>query len=118
MKKAIFINFCLLLSFSIKAQLAVSSSITPTNLVNNVLLGPGVVAMNIQYTGASQAIGYFNGLNSNIGLKSGVILTSGVITNAIGPNNSTNKSAINNTPGDPILTQICGQPTKIGRAHV
>lgn len=111
MKKAIFINFCLLLSFSIKAQLAVSSSITPTNLVNNVLLGPGVVAMNIQYTGASQAIGYFNGLNSNIGLKSGVILTSGVITNAIGPNNSTNKSAINNTPGDPILTQICGQPT-------
>ena len=111
MKKNIFINVCLFFCLSTKAQLAVSSSVTPSNLVNNVLLGPGVSAFNIQYTGALQAIGYFNGLNSNIGLKSGVLLTSGSITNAIGPNNSTNKSAINNMPGDPILTAICGQPT-------
>ena len=63
MKKNIFINVCLFFCLSTKAQLAVSSSVTPSNLVNNVLLGPGVSTFNIQYTGALQAIGYFNGLN-------------------------------------------------------
>ncbi len=110
MKKSIFIFIHLLLFFTGNGQLSVSTNLTPTNLVNSVLLGPGVVATNIQYTGANRAIGYFSG-TSNIGLNSGVILSTGAATTAVGPNNSTNATAINSTAGHPQLTAICGQPT-------
>lgn len=103
--------FLLFLSKKSLAQLVVTSSMTPSQLVNGVLLGPGVVAFNIQYTGANQALGYFNGVNSNIGLDSGIIISSGKAIGAIGPNNTTSITAINNKPGNLQLTQLAGQPT-------
>lgn len=96
--------------FSAGAQLSITSSLSPVSLVNNVLLGPGVVATNIQYTGASRAAGYFSG-NSNLGIKSGVILSTGDVQSAKGPNNTTSVTSQNSTPGNAQLTQICGQPT-------
>ncbi len=93
------------------AQLVVTSTMTPSQLVNGILLGPGVVAFNIQYTGANQALGYFNGVNSNIGLDSGIIISSGKAIGAIGPNNTTSITAVNNKPGNLQLTQLAGQPT-------
>jgi gliding motility-associated-like protein len=110
--KNVFIFLILLLSRSVCAQLVVTSALTPTQLVNSVLLGPGVVAFNIQYTGASHAIGFFNGVNSNIGLDSGVIISTGKAKDAIGPNNTTSITTINNTPGNVQLTQLAGQPTR------
>ena len=110
--KNVFIFLVLLFSSSVCAQLVVTSALTPAQLVNSVLLGPGVVAFNIQYTGASQALGFFNGVNSNIGLDSGVILSTGKVINAIGPNNTTSITTINNTPGNSQLTQLAGQPTR------
>ena len=89
-----------------KAQLSVSGAMTPTQLVQNVLLGPGVIATNITYNGAPAAIGYFNGVASNIGLDSGLVLTCGDIVNAPGPNNLTGSSTSNNLPGDPDLDNI------------
>src|SRR3954463_10952811 len=106
MKKILFIFLFISFLRDAKSQLIVSSSLTPAQLVNNILLGPGVVAFNIQYTGSTVAIGYFNGSNSNIGLGSGVIITNGKATNAIGPNNSTSATGINNTAGNATLTQI------------
>ena len=88
------------------AQLTVSGAMTPTQLVQNVLLGPGVTVMNITYNGAPAAIGSFNGAASNIGLANGVLLTCGNITNAPGPNNSPGASVSNNLPGDPDLDAI------------
>jgi gliding motility-associated-like protein len=87
------------------AQLTVSNTQTPQQLVQNVLLGPGVTASNITYNGAPNAIGYFSG-SSNIGLPSGLLLTCGDIINAPGPNNSTGASVSNNLPGDPDLDAI------------
>ncbi|MES2591278.1 MAG: choice-of-anchor L domain-containing protein [Bacteroidota bacterium] len=78
----------LLTVFKADAQLTVNGSSTPTQLVQNVLLGTGVTATNITYNGNSSAIGSFNGSSSNIGLSAGVILASGNISNAIGPNNT------------------------------
>ncbi len=98
-------------SVRLSAQLSVNSTLTAQQLVDEVLLGPGVVAFNIQYTGHAQAIGYFNGTNSNIGLDSGIILTSGIIAGAVGPNNSTQFTGINLTPGNSILDSIAQQPT-------
>lgn len=105
--------FIYLLSITeIKSQLAVTTGSTASQLINNVLLGPGVVATNIQYTGAAQALGYFYGLGSNIGLKNGVILSTGKVISAIGPNNTTSVTSQNGQPGNPQLTQICGQSTR------
>jgi len=70
---------------SLKAQLSVSQQAAQP-LVQNVLLGNGVTANNITFTGASQMIGSFNGANSNIGLSNGIILSTGRIQDAPGPN--------------------------------
>ncbi len=71
------------------AQLTTSRS-TPNNsinyLVQNILLGNGVLASNITFSGDDTAIGFFNGTHSNIGLDSGIILTNGSILAGPGPN--------------------------------
>lgn len=110
--KNLFLRFCLLFPCLIEAQLVVQNTLTPAQLVNNVLLGPGVVAFNVQYTGAAQAIGFFDGVNSNIGLKSGIILSTGKTVDAVGPNNTTSITTINNTPGNVTLTQLAGTQTR------
>lgn len=74
--------------------------------MQTVLLGSGVTASNITYNGAPLAIGSFNGFVSNIGLPAGVIMSSGDIANAEGPNNTSGASVGNNLPGDPDLDQI------------
>ncbi len=89
-----------------KAQLIVNNTLTPAQLVQTVLLGSGVTASNITYNGAPVAIGSFNGVPSNIGLAAGVIMSSGDIANAVGPNNQSGASAGNGLPGDPDLDQI------------
>ncbi len=88
------------------AQLSVNSSLSPSLLVQTVLLGSGVTASNITYNGAPIAIGSFNGTSSNIGLNAGVIMTSGDIANAVGPNNQSGASTGNGLSGDPDLDQI------------
>lgn len=73
------------------AQMVVSTTTytTPdpaTSLVNNVLLGTGVTASNIVFTpgaNSNSQIGYFNGSNSNIGLDSGIVLSSGNVLDAM-----------------------------------
>ena len=56
---------------------------TPEFLVDSVLLGGGVVATNHQYQGGPDQIGFFNGLNSNLGIDSGVVLCTGDIDELI-----------------------------------
>ena len=43
-------------------------------LVEDILLGNGVSASNITFSGDPTQIGFFNGVNSNIGLDSGVVM--------------------------------------------
>lgn len=91
------------------AQLVVNTGNTPQQLVQNVLIGGGVTVSNVQFTGASGAAGFFDGQNSNIGLSSGVLLTTGLASGAIGPNNLINDSGTDHTmPGDAALTAISG----------
>lgn len=75
-------------------QLTVSR-VAPNNsinyLVKNILLGNGVTVSNITFSGDDTAIGFFNGISSNIGLDSGLILTNCAVTDAPGPNNSPSK---------------------------
>lgn len=110
-----------ILSFNqVHAQLVTNGNQSPQQLVQNVLLGGGVTASNIQYQGAAASIGYFNGANCNIGLSEGIIMTTGTIYNTgaggerygpHGPNDRTNAGVDNNQPGYGLLTSIVGTTT-------
>lgn len=100
------------------AQITTTTTMTPSQLVTNVLLGPGVIASNITYTGAPDAIGFFSGgmTGTNpLGIDSGVVMTTGTVLNngsgPQGPNASTGAGMDNQQPGDAYLTSIAGAQT-------
>ena len=78
------------------------------NVLANTLLGSGInLVGNPIYTGAIAASGTFKGgLAAGIGIESGIILTTGLATNALPPNNNDGKSTENGTPGDPDLNAL------------
>ncbi|MBX7242631.1 MAG: choice-of-anchor L domain-containing protein [Bacteroidia bacterium] len=56
----------------------------------------------------SPQMGWFVGPGQNMNLANGLLLTSGTIQNAVGPNNSPGQTGALGTPGDPNLDQIPG----------
>jgi len=104
------------------AQLSTNSNLSENFLVQNVLLGTGVNASNITYTGSVDAIGNFNGSNCNIGLGSGVIMTTGTVKNSsgilgsqqgpFGPNDEGGAGIDNGEPGDMLLDGISSANTE------
>jgi gliding motility-associated-like protein len=101
------------------AQITTSNALTPTQLVQNVLLGPGIIASNITFTGYSNAIGEFWGGNSGtpvLGIDSGIVMTNGTIllndptygsgAGPMGPNSSTGAGVDNGQPGDAYLNTV------------
>lgn len=83
------------------AQLVVDNvSYTVEDLVYTYWIGAGISGVNnVTYNQGSAAqlppnVGYFNGVNSNIGLNEGGVLASGSVTAAIGPNDSIIASSI------------------------
>ena len=73
---------------------------TPTQLVQNTLIGPGLVTSNITFSGNLQQIGFFDENGSNLGLDSGVVMSSGYVANITPPNNP---STTIGGPGDADL---------------
>jgi len=78
----------LFLYTEVSAQLVCNPNLTPTQAVQDVLLGAGVQAFNITFDGNFDQIGTFDCNNCGIGLESGVILATGSVGVAQGPNNS------------------------------
>jgi hypothetical protein len=82
------------------------NTVTATQLVNT-LLGSGITASNITFTGANVAGGVFSGgIGAGIGIENGIILSTGNIAFAQGPNNSTGRGLDNDRPGDSNLDAI------------
>lgn len=86
-----------------------------TNLNDNDLVqtlgGPGVIISNVSVTAAAGSYGQFTNGNvgqGNIGIASGLILTTGTITGAVGPNpsGSQNNTTINGVPGNALLDAL------------
>jgi len=88
----------------VQAQLITtgSGSVSANALVTNII-GTGVTFSNATYTGRPVATGTFNGTSSNIGLNGGVIITTGNINVAPGPNNNGGATFSNNGPNIPAL---------------
>jgi gliding motility-associated-like protein len=109
--------WCVLLMLAhgvVHGQLITTGGQTPSVLLQNVLLGGGVQVSNITYSGATIAIGSFDGTASNIGLQSGIVMTTGNLdypTGPPGPNNSTNAGIDNSAGGSALLEQFVNEDT-------
>lgn len=97
-KRLLFIICTVLISKFSVSQLIITpastTGITPTQLVQSVLVGNGVTVSNVTFNGqagptASNQIGSFVSTGvTNLGFPSGLLLSSGGVTGMLGPNNS------------------------------
>lgn len=104
---AFFIANCLLPTANCLSQpLSVTANNNATTLAG-LLAGPGVTITNASINCANGASGTFNGATSNIGITNGVLLTSGSVNVAPGPNNSSSAGVNNGVIfNDPDLIAI------------
>jgi len=78
------IGLIVMSSLSSEAQMVIDNTLTPTQLVEDVLLGQGVTVSNITYTGGTEQIGYFNAANANFPIEEGIVMSSGDVTDVPG----------------------------------
>ena len=96
------------------AQLVVNNSQTASALVQNVLMGNGVQVSNISFNGQGgnmvyPQLGSFVGTGSNIGIANGMLLTTGGVQVAVGPNNAPDASIpLASSYSDPDLQSLAG----------
>ncbi len=106
----LYMLFCAVAS----AQLVVDNSMSskPEKLMKKYFLGEGVDIINISYFGSSNpfypSIGYFDGSGSNIGINFGILINTGAIWEAVGPNRyyDVSNPYFANRIGDRDLTRI------------
>lgn len=95
-----------------KGQLTTTQTLTPQQLVQNVLLGSGVTASNITYSGSPLQIAqFFATTSTSLGIPSGVFLSSGNASTSSpdgpqGPNNATGTSTGFGGAGDANLNTV------------
>jgi hypothetical protein len=70
------------------AQVTVDNTLTPTQLVEQVLLGEGVEATNIVFSGNAGQIGSFNAANGVFPIGEGLIMSSGNVLQVPGAGNA------------------------------
>lgn len=111
--KKFFLTFLVLTTGVANAQLAVdNTSFNPTQLVQNVLVGQGVTVSNVTFNGVaattiSQQVGSFTAPNTALPIQDGLILGTGDVTVAEGPNASGSATLGSGGTGtDPDLNAI------------
>ena len=96
---------------SLNAQIVINNNSpfnSATYLINNVLISGGITPTNHSFIGDSMQIGFFNGENSNLGIDSGIVLSSGNVYDLVGPNASGSTTTGFTLPGDPTLDLVVG----------
>ena len=102
----LFIYMCLLVNNH--AQITISNANPYNNsnhLINNVLLGGGVSANNVTYQGDPIQVGFFSAINSNLGIDSGIVLSTGDIID-LDPNFFGFGNIPSSTNSDPDLLNV------------
>lgn len=99
------------LAFTASGQLTVSPQ-TDLQQLAEAISGAGVQISNPSITCHGAGYGEFSYSGSLLGLESGVILTSGRINDAIGPNNAENISFQQGTNGSTLLNTVTGRSTR------
>ncbi|MGB0838972.1 MAG: choice-of-anchor L domain-containing protein [Chitinophagales bacterium] len=106
----VFFASCLFAYTSINAQLIVESGLTADELAQ-ILVGEGLEVSNASLDCADGASGEFDGVNTSLDIPGGIMLTSGQIENAIGPNDAGGTGTNNGEDGDPDLDDISSAST-------
>ena len=96
-------------STQVSAQIDVANNNDGTQLAN-IIAGNGVTIENVNFNCADGAAGTFNCVSCNLGIDSGIALTTGCVYNIPGPNTSSSTSCYNFYPGDQDLADIEGLP--------
>jgi hypothetical protein len=108
MLKAVSISVALSVSGLANAGLMVTQNNTAGDLANSIL-SSGISASNITNSGASDAFGTFTGgLSAGIGIDSGIMLSTGKVIDAVGPNSSTSTTTSFGSAGDVNLSTLSG----------
>jgi len=104
--------FVIGIHFHSNGQLITNPGASAPSLVQNVLLGPGVTVSNITYNGSNTAISQFTAAGTNLGIESGIVMTTGTTNNngagPHGPNNQSNSGVDNGAGGSGLLSGIIG----------
>ncbi len=92
------------------SSIRTSNQYSPEELVRNIFVRGGCDNIsNIRAIGPGTGIGFFENGNSSIGLDRGIILATGPVSHATGPNNVTDKSGnYHYNGGDPDLNILSG----------
>lgn len=101
---------CSALAGKAHAQLAVSPQSNVQELAA-AITGPGVRIANPIIDCHAQGFGEFSYTGSVIGVNDGVLLTTGLIDNSVGPNNVDNRTFEQGTPGNALLNTVTGRTT-------
>lgn len=88
------------------AQLEVNTTFTPSELVNNILVGQGITVSNLTFNGTpgntvNDQIGAFYSASSNIGVSDGIVLSTGRVEGVSGSNMN---PSLTLPPSNPVST--------------
>jgi hypothetical protein len=108
MQKHILLALAFLFSLNLQAQLFIDTTYSADQMIHGFFDSSGVTISNLQYSGSPVQLGFFEGSQSNIGLKAGLLMSTGPVMNAIGPNNSSGGTGALNMPGTPWLSALIG----------
>ena len=106
--KFIFSLFFSFISLLVYSQITIDMNSpydAPTYLINDVLLGGGIIASNHSYQGDSLQIGYFDATNTSLGINSGIVMATGDVL-VLDPFYTGFGSAISNIVTDPDLLNV------------
>lgn len=106
MKKLLLFTGFICFYFNANTQIVTNNTPTATQLAQ-ILAGPNITVSNATLTGSNLASGSFNG-TSNIGIGSGVILSTGNVNEAVGPNNAGGVGANLGQPGTAQMDTLAG----------
>ena len=119
MTKKILFLLVVLTTFKAQSQIIIDNTApynTPVYLIDNVLLGGGIVTSNHTFQGEPSQIGWFNGVNTNLGIDSGIVMCTGDIY-ALDPINGGGFPFMPNTVTDPDLLAVANSvPGMIGQS--
>jgi outer membrane protein OmpA-like peptidoglycan-associated protein len=88
------------------AQIEIDTTFSAGFLVNEILIGKGILVGNVTYKGTKHSIGLFNDDSKQVGLEQGLILSSGNVFYSAGPNKNPRTGWASNTMGDDDLDRI------------
>ena len=120
MKKAVLVFSMLFLSgMMVNAQLVVSDGYAVDEMVNDFFNGSCVTVSNVTFTAPVDSagvatmtnIGFFDGSASNAGVNAGLLLSSGNIQDAVGPNDNSGTTTFLGLPGDTDLDGLLSAGT-------